>query len=188
MKGHGEKLGRKKEQAILALVTTRNTEEAAKSIGVSAKTLLRWQMLRRTPQSGCRWGPQETARTPLAFRPVIEPRGVLLRRTPRPGCRPGPHGTPRTAFAFRIDRPAGSSQRRSRLESTLDVVTQGDGLGEAAEPGFHWHPDMDGSSTGESQGVMKHKHCKRKLASIRRTQNRPKWVIICRFCRVFWPS
>jgi hypothetical protein len=45
MKGHGEKLGRKKEQAILALITARNTEEAAKSIGVSAKTLLRWQKL-----------------------------------------------------------------------------------------------------------------------------------------------
>ena len=43
--GHGEKLGRKKEQAILALITARNTEEAAKSIGVSAKTLLRWQKL-----------------------------------------------------------------------------------------------------------------------------------------------
>jgi hypothetical protein len=38
-------VGRKKEQAILALVTARNTEEAAKSIGVSAKTLLRWQKL-----------------------------------------------------------------------------------------------------------------------------------------------
>jgi len=45
VKGHGEKLGRKKEQAILALVTARNIEEAAKSIGVSAKTLLRWQKL-----------------------------------------------------------------------------------------------------------------------------------------------
>ena len=45
MKGHGEKLGIKKEQAILALVTARSTEEAAKSIGVSAKTLLRWQKL-----------------------------------------------------------------------------------------------------------------------------------------------
>jgi len=43
--GHGEKLGRKKEQAIVALVTARNTEEAAKSIGVSTKTLLRWQKL-----------------------------------------------------------------------------------------------------------------------------------------------
>ena len=45
MKGHGEKLGRKKEQAIVALVTARNTEEASKSIGVSTKTLLRWQKL-----------------------------------------------------------------------------------------------------------------------------------------------
>jgi Arc/MetJ family transcription regulator len=45
MKGHGEKLGSRKEQAILALVSARSTEEAAKSIGVSAKTLLRWQKL-----------------------------------------------------------------------------------------------------------------------------------------------
>ena len=31
------------EQAIAALITNRNTEEAAKSVGVSTKTLLRWQ-------------------------------------------------------------------------------------------------------------------------------------------------
>ena len=45
MKGHGEKLGSKKGQAIRTLVTARSTEEAAKSIGVSSKTLLRWQKL-----------------------------------------------------------------------------------------------------------------------------------------------
>jgi len=43
MTGHGAKLGRKMEQAILALLTARNTEEAAKIAGVSPKTLLRWQ-------------------------------------------------------------------------------------------------------------------------------------------------
>jgi hypothetical protein len=45
MKGHGAKLERKMEQAILALLTARNTEEAAKSVGVSVKTILRWQKL-----------------------------------------------------------------------------------------------------------------------------------------------
>ena len=45
MTGHGSKLGRKMEQAIVALLTSRNTEEAAKSVGVSTKTLLRWQKL-----------------------------------------------------------------------------------------------------------------------------------------------
>ena len=45
MTGHGAKLGRKTEQAIIALLTSRNTEEAAKSIGVSTKTLLRWQKI-----------------------------------------------------------------------------------------------------------------------------------------------
>jgi DNA-binding transcriptional MerR regulator len=43
MTGHGAKLGHKMEQAIIALLTARNTEEAAKIAGVSAKTLLRWQ-------------------------------------------------------------------------------------------------------------------------------------------------
>jgi hypothetical protein len=45
MAGHGEKFGRKKEAAIAALLTARNNEDAAKTIGVSPKTLLRWQKL-----------------------------------------------------------------------------------------------------------------------------------------------
>ena len=42
MRGHGAKFGRKKEEVIAALLTQRNIEEAAKAIGVSTKTLLRW--------------------------------------------------------------------------------------------------------------------------------------------------
>jgi transposase-like protein len=42
MTGHGAKFGRKKEDAIVALLTTRTVEEAARAVGVSAKTLLRW--------------------------------------------------------------------------------------------------------------------------------------------------
>ena len=42
MKGHGSKFGRKKEEAIVALLTQRNIEEAAKSIGIAPNTLLRW--------------------------------------------------------------------------------------------------------------------------------------------------
>ena len=42
MVGHGSKFDRKKEQAISALLTQRNIEEAAKSIGIGANTLLRW--------------------------------------------------------------------------------------------------------------------------------------------------
>ena len=45
MTGHGAKLGRKMEQAVIAMLTARNLEEAAKSVGVSTKTLLRWQKL-----------------------------------------------------------------------------------------------------------------------------------------------
>ena len=38
----GGKFGRKKEQAIVALLTHRTIEEAAKSIGIGTQTLLRW--------------------------------------------------------------------------------------------------------------------------------------------------
>jgi hypothetical protein len=42
MTGHGAKFGRKKEDAIAALLTNRTIEEAAKSLGIATKTLLRW--------------------------------------------------------------------------------------------------------------------------------------------------
>jgi len=38
----GGKFARKKEQAIIALLTHRSIEEAAKSIGIGTQTLLRW--------------------------------------------------------------------------------------------------------------------------------------------------
>ena len=42
MKGHGTKFGRKKEEAVAALLTQRNLEEAAKTIGIAPNTLLKW--------------------------------------------------------------------------------------------------------------------------------------------------
>ena len=45
MAGHGEKFGRKKEEAIAALLTQRNIEEAAKAVGIGTRTLLRWLTL-----------------------------------------------------------------------------------------------------------------------------------------------
>ena len=43
--GHGAKFGRKKEEAIAALLVQRKVEEAAKSIGIAPKTLLRWMQV-----------------------------------------------------------------------------------------------------------------------------------------------
>ena len=45
MAGHGEKFGRKKEDAIAALLSQRNVEEAARAAGVGTRTLLRWMQL-----------------------------------------------------------------------------------------------------------------------------------------------
>ena len=42
MVGHGAKFGHKKEQALAALLSRRNAEEAARAVGISANTLLRW--------------------------------------------------------------------------------------------------------------------------------------------------
>jgi transposase-like protein len=42
VKGHGSKYGRKKEAAIVALLTQKNIEEAARVTGITANTLLRW--------------------------------------------------------------------------------------------------------------------------------------------------
>jgi len=45
MRGHGAKFSRKMEEAVAALLTQRNLEEAARSVGIGAATLLRWQKL-----------------------------------------------------------------------------------------------------------------------------------------------
>src|SRR5260370_15724703 len=42
MRGHGTKFGRKQEEAIAELLTQRNIEEAAKTTGIAANTLLKW--------------------------------------------------------------------------------------------------------------------------------------------------
>jgi hypothetical protein len=43
--GHGSKFGRKKEEAIVALLTQRNVEEAARAAGIGTRTLIRWMKI-----------------------------------------------------------------------------------------------------------------------------------------------
>ena len=42
MVGHGAKFGRKKEEAIIALLSHRSIEDAAQAVKVAPNTLLRW--------------------------------------------------------------------------------------------------------------------------------------------------
>jgi len=42
VKGHGSKFDRKQEEAIAALLTQRNIEEAARVTGIGSTTLVRW--------------------------------------------------------------------------------------------------------------------------------------------------
>jgi hypothetical protein len=43
VKGHGTQFSTKMEEAVAALLTQRNQEEAARAVGISVATLLRWQ-------------------------------------------------------------------------------------------------------------------------------------------------
>jgi hypothetical protein len=45
MSGHGGKISRKLEDAVAALLTKRNVEEAAREVSISVATLMRWQKL-----------------------------------------------------------------------------------------------------------------------------------------------
>ena len=42
MTGHGTKFGRKQEEAIAALLSQARIEDAARAVGISVRTLLRW--------------------------------------------------------------------------------------------------------------------------------------------------
>ena len=53
MVGHGTKFGRKKEEAVAALLVERNIEEAARSAGIGTTTLVRWLKLPEF-QKACR--------------------------------------------------------------------------------------------------------------------------------------
>ena len=59
MTGHGTKFGLKKEEAVAALLVQRNLEDAARAVGISPKTLLRWMKgarVRRCVPSGAARG------------------------------------------------------------------------------------------------------------------------------------
>lgn len=45
MTGHGSKFGRKKDEAIVAILTQRSVDDAARSVGISTPTLLRWMKI-----------------------------------------------------------------------------------------------------------------------------------------------
>ena len=43
MQSNNAKLGPKQEEAVAALLTQKNVEDAARSVGISVRTLMRWQ-------------------------------------------------------------------------------------------------------------------------------------------------
>lgn len=73
--GHGAKFGRKKEEAIAALLSERNVEEAARATGIGTTTLYRWL---RDPEFGA-----EYLRARLT---AFGPTGVRLQQAANPAA------------------------------------------------------------------------------------------------------
>ena len=75
MKGHGAKFGRKKEEAIAALLSQRNVDEAARTIGINPNTLLRWLQI---PEFRSAYGKarREVVSQAVARLQAMAPRGL----------------------------------------------------------------------------------------------------------------
>ena len=56
MVGHGAKFGRKKEEAIAALLSQRSIEDAARVANIGTNTLLRWLQLPELGDDSVLWG------------------------------------------------------------------------------------------------------------------------------------
>jgi transposase-like protein len=88
MKGHGTKFGRKQEEAVAALLTQRNIEEAAKTIGIAPNTLLKWMKgarVRRGLSGGaaqCFWAIDLTAPAGVERRRLHSPEDYGGRKFP----------------------------------------------------------------------------------------------------------
>ena len=77
MLGHGEKFGRKKEEAIVALLTHRTIDDAAKASGIATKTLLRWLQI---PEFEAAYRKARRAALPNAWRACSKPPALPFRR------------------------------------------------------------------------------------------------------------
>ncbi len=122
MVGHGTKFGRKKEEAIAALLSQRNLEEAARTIGVVPNTLLRWMKVpefqaayreaRRTAfgQSIARLQQAATAAVTLLLKIIADPTA--------------PASTRVRAAASVLDHAAKAIELEARLLGDLDDSTR----------------------------------------------------------------
>ncbi len=75
MLGHGAKFGQKMEQAIVALLSHRSVEEAARAVGINVNTLSRWM---KEPEFQATW--REARRTAFsqAIRRLQDYRGPAV--------------------------------------------------------------------------------------------------------------
>jgi hypothetical protein len=114
MKGHGAKYERKKEEAIVALLTQKNIEEAAGSIGIGSATLLRWlnepdfdTACREARRAAFR---QSVARLQQASGAAVTTLLKLMIDSPRPRQRR--HGPPTACWTIRPRRLGSKTSKR----------------------------------------------------------------------------
>src|SRR3984893_7210868 len=137
MLGHGAKFDHKKEQAIAALLSHRNVEEAARAIRISANTLLRWtkepefdaayREARRTAfgQSIARLQDGAGAAVTTVLKIMLDtnaPAGTRLRAAEVVLERGGP-AVDFGARVVELERAANSAQRSPRRSSILTLLS-----------------------------------------------------------------
>jgi hypothetical protein len=93
MTDHGAKFGRKKEDAILALLTHQNLEQAARSINIAPRTLMRWM---KVPEFQAAYRP---AARRMPRRSPVSSRAPRPRRPPCSGSCSTKARRPRSASA-----------------------------------------------------------------------------------------
>jgi hypothetical protein len=103
--GHGSKFGRKKEEAITALLTQRNVEEAARAAGIGTRTLNRWLKL-----------PEFDAAYREARRATVSQSNARLQQASSAAVS--------TLLKIMVDVSAPASTRVRAADSVLDHATQ----------------------------------------------------------------
>lgn len=122
MNGHGAKFGRMMEAPVAALLTQRNVEDAARSVGITTQTLVRWMKVPEFQKAyrearRAAFG-QSIARLQQASSAAVS---TLRRSWSIRVCRPRPVSVRPTAFWT-------TPSRRSRLRTSMLGLQNWSGL------------------------------------------------------------
>jgi transposase-like protein len=156
MLGHGAKFGPKMEQAIAALLCHRNVEAAARAVGVSANTLLRWA---KEPEFDAAYREARRAAFCQSIAPLQQASSaavttvlkIMLDTNAPAGTRLRAAeivlGQTAKSIEIELERAAGSANRSRECSAILTCLSTKALPGPATTPAQISAPALDGSET-----------------------------------------